>query len=442
MSDEQPQRPIGNDPAAWHAYWQAQGMTWRTEPDIDEARQVYLAARQAVKPDIEKGIYPFRDENGPIKLTRSDVEWLLATHEGGRGPVDWGWLSKLTSDERPRARKQLDLRGANLIDVNLRALPLTYIAGGLNASDWNAAAPEQREFAAAHFEKANLFDAHLEAVTLYGTHFEGATLNQTRLERARLTDTHLEGASLFAAHLEGANLTETHLERANLIRATLDKTSHINRAVLTGVSLDQVTFDNVNLTVVNWNRVPVLGDELTAKKAKDKDGKRKDAATCRDQYAAAVRANRVLAVTLRGQGMNEDADRYAYRAQVLQRAVLRRQRKWGRAFGSWLLDRVSGYGYKPMRSVWAYVGVILAFAAAYFAITNFGITPFLPTNSTPLVWYEALILSISSFHGRGQFPNGLSLGDPVAIIASAEAIIGLLIEITFIATFTQRFFAR
>jgi hypothetical protein len=51
-------------------------------------------------------------------------------------------------------------------------------------------------------------------------------------------------------------------------------------------------------------------------------------------------------------------------------------------------------------------------------------------------------LSISSFHGRGQFPNGLSLGDPVASVAAAEAIIGLLIEITFIATFTQRFFAR
>jgi hypothetical protein len=36
----------------------------------------------------------------------------------------------------------------------------------------------------------------------------------------------------------------------------------------------------------------------------------------------------------------------------------------------------------------------------------------------------------------------LALNDPIAIVAAAEAIIGLLIEITFIATFTQRFFAR
>lgn len=57
---------------SWPDYWKAQGMPWRTEPDIDEERQAYLAARRAVKPNIEKGIYPFRDENGSIKLTRAD----------------------------------------------------------------------------------------------------------------------------------------------------------------------------------------------------------------------------------------------------------------------------------------------------------------------------------------------------------------------------------
>ena len=39
------------------------------------------AERRAVKSDIETGIYPFRDENGGIKLTRADMEWLLATHD-------------------------------------------------------------------------------------------------------------------------------------------------------------------------------------------------------------------------------------------------------------------------------------------------------------------------------------------------------------------------
>jgi len=141
-------------------------------------------------------------------------------------------------------------------------------------------------------------------------------------------------------------------------------------------------------------------------------------------------------------GLNEDADRFAYRAQLLQRQVLRRQGHLGRALGSWLLDDISGYGYKPVRSAITYLIVILSFAVAYFALTNFALTPFLPSHSSPLAWYEAIVLSISSFHGRGLFPSGLSLGDPIAILAACEAIIGLLIEITFIATFTQRFFAR
>lgn len=63
-----------------------------------------------------------------------------------------------------------------------------------------------------------------------------------------------------------------------------------------------------------------------------------------------------------------------------------------------------------------------------------------PSQLAPLSWYEALILSVSSFHGRGFFQPLESLGDPIAALAAIEAMIGLLIEISFIATFTQRFF--
>jgi len=50
-----------------------------------------------------------------------------------------------------------------------------------------------------------------------------------------------------------------------------------------------------------------------------------------------------------------------------------------------------------------------------------------------------------SFHGRGFFPSLSSetnLHNPLVMLAAAEAIIGLLIEISFIATFTQRFFGK
>jgi hypothetical protein len=69
-----------------------------------------------------------------------------------------------------------------------------------------------------------------------------------------------------------------------------------------------------------------------------------------------------------------------------------------------VLDWIAGYGEKPARAVRAYLGVVLGFAAAYFIITNFGQAVF-GTDSARLEWYEALVLSVSSFHGRGFFPQ-------------------------------------
>jgi hypothetical protein len=55
---------------------------------------------------------------------------------------------------------------------------------------------------------------------------------------------------------------------------------------------------------------------------------------------------------------------------------------------------------------------------------------------------EALIFSTTSFHGRGFLPGPFSLGSPITGLAAVEVVIGLFIEISFIATFTQRFFGR
>src|SRR5271165_2055358 len=126
MSDEQAQRTITDNPGTWNTYWKAQGMPWRIEPEIDEKRQRYLTQRRAVKPDVEKGVYPFRDDTSSIKLTRADIEWLLTTHESGdaRGPVN-------PEDSTQWNRDGLDLRGADLSEVNLEYLPLARLQGGL-----------------------------------------------------------------------------------------------------------------------------------------------------------------------------------------------------------------------------------------------------------------------------------------------------------------------
>jgi hypothetical protein len=78
--------------------------------------------------------------------------------------------------------------------------------------------------------------------------------------------------------------------------------------------------------------------------------------------------------------------------------------------------------------------VLLVFAALFLLNAQFA--------SPHLTWDEALVLSVSSFHGRGFLNSDIHLGENLARLASIEAIIGLLIEVSFIATFTQRFFGK
>ena len=77
-------RPANDDKDGWTAYWKVQAQSWRREPEIDAERQKHLAVLRSIVPDITNGIYPFSH----INLNCADVEWLLATHEGLRGPID------------------------------------------------------------------------------------------------------------------------------------------------------------------------------------------------------------------------------------------------------------------------------------------------------------------------------------------------------------------
>jgi hypothetical protein len=139
--------------------------------------------------------------------------------------------------------------------------------------------------------------------------------------------------------------------------------------------------------------------------------------------------------------MAERADDLLYRSQVLQRAMWFQHLRPFRWVFSWILFLLAGYGYRPGRSILVYLAVIVWFANLYawaaHGLLTFGLPP---SQLTSLPWYEALVLSVSSFHGRGFFQPLQSLGDPVAILAAIEAVFGLIIEISFIATFTQRFF--
>jgi hypothetical protein len=229
----------------------------------------------------------------------------------------------------------------------------------------------------------------------------------------------------------------TQLAPADLRGAFLDDATRLNEATLGTPAYGYVTYADahwrgVNLAVVALPPADQLGDERLAHAAKSADGKGKDRATRLGEFQAAVRANRQLAVALQGQGLTEEAGRFAYRAQLLQQQVLWRQRKLGGYLFARFLDGLAGYGYKPVRSLVAYLPLVTGFAAAYYALGA--------TSGPHLAWYEALVVSLTAFHGRGFFSQQFSPGDPQSILAAGEAVVGLLIEISFIATFTQRYF--
>lgn len=428
-----PPPPTSDDPKAWRSYWKAQGHSWRTEPEIDVERQKYLAERRNIIPNIEQGIYPFKD----MKLSRADVEWLLATHEDGKGPVDW-------SDESQQRRQGIDVRGADLRQIDLSFLPLTRMLGSLKYTERNNATLEQRTMATVRMDGVNLKYAHLEGAYLHDVHLEEADFTRAFLERANLRGAHLDRAILGFAHLKGAYLRGASLKKTNLRDVFLGG-ARLNDVILSdergvGPLVADAHWDEVNVTVVQWLQIRQLGDEYEARQ-KTCDGQVKDKSTRLDEHKEAVRANRQLANILQAQGLNEDAAGFAYRAQKLQRIVLRRQKKFGQYILSGFLDLLAGYGYHPLRTLFWYALVICTFALAYHYVW---VTYHLEkVTHHPLSYVGAFVFSITAFHGRGFFLGGdFGYDSLITILAAIEAVIGLIIEFSFIATFTQRFFGK
>lgn len=391
-------------------------------------------------------------------------------------------MYKSTPEERERQAAHLEhanLRGAHLEGA---LLGWTY----LDRAVLEKAHIEHAYFGHAHLQEADLGSAYaidaefsgaqLQDAYCANAYLQGASFWDVHAERAEFYQAELQGAWFHGAHLEGAILSEADFGGGSLPSDILkavrqwdeDFASTIPPARLSGVFFDAATnlrdislgdeefgyatFADVHwgdaiLAVVNWTRsrrrflglgkhidAIELGEEREASHAKESFGDQKDKGRKLELYKDAVRANRQLATALRNQGLNEDADRFAYQAQKLQQEVLRLQGQWVRWFGSLLLYAVAGFGYRPWRAFGAYTFFIILFMGLYLLNSHF--------VSPHLTWKEALVLSMSSFHGRGFFNPNIQLGDTYAQLAAIEAFVGLFIEVTFIATFTQRFFAR
>lgn len=482
-------RPAPEGYQSWPKYWKAQGMPWRTEPEISEERQEYLwlarGAPSLTIPDhIDKQREAFlvreleEQDNGNtrghrlffpfegVKLDRADVEWLLAKHKNSNdgivGPVD-------PDDEGQATRDGLNVGCADLSGSDLSGLPLAGIHGH-RRTDFKAQViveidrrgrirrgrirrkrgkdrVEPRAWTIVDHQKAqivatldDLRRVRLSRACLIGSDLRGAQLSGADLVGANLAFSNLQEADVSSAHFEAADLRGAILSGADLREASFNTDTSLVAVQLreqtkSNICLADVRWKGASLAAITWADVKMLGDEQEAYRQVDRDGFPKSIEETRVDFRKAVRAYRQLGIELRAQGLNDAADRFAYRAQVLQRKVLHLQGQFLSALGSQFLDLISGYGYKPMRSFITYVLVVGTFALTYFLLGN-NVNP-------PLDPLSALVFSITSFHGRGFVPGeNVLLNNPLTVIAASEAIIGLLIEITFIATFTQRFFAR
>ena len=391
--------------------------------------------RQLSKANLAVGKPPYA---GMQLASRGELNWILS-EQGRKTPV--AGIPNTYADLRS-AGFAGDFRNANLEFANLGNSWIenaNFAGAELSFSNLSGAFILE-----ANFNGAEMIGVDLSRARIIDADFSGANLTATSLADAAIQEadgaTIFDGADLRFVNLSGATVSGsfrgTDLTSARLDAVTVlgGYTERGNVRLDTSTQLLDVSWNGANLALVDWNHVRRLGDERKIKEASSRTERVL-------AYQDAARSYRGLAKALEAQGFTAAALRYRTRQHQLERGAALRAVKFGQWSFSSLLNIVSGYGDKPGRALAVYLTVIGLFAATFLAVTA-PTSPIFYGGSQPLEWYEAIVLSLSSFHGRGFFPSDISLGNPVAVVAALEAVIGLFIELVLIATFTQRFFAR
>src|SRR5258708_391205 len=331
----------------------------------------------------------------------------LAKADLSNAQLQGGQLSWVTLDEAVLVEAHLEgadlgkasLKQAILAGTQLEGVDLT--TAHLEGSTLLEAYLEGAMVEGVYMEEANLFVAHLEGARLAGAHLEGTSLLDTHFEGKALGGDELKHLRAWMPHfpevLPAADLRGVYLNS----RTQLDEI-HVGDDQYGYIALADVHWGVVNLTVVDWADLKRLGDETIARPLKVEEeeecaqpGERglppraeravdmllraqevsdavvsyvtrspslankvreriaREERTQREtqqqleleRFRVAVRANRQLAVVLRAQGLNEAADRFAYRAQVLQRRVL--WRSGARSYGSYFFSCFLSQRFSP-----------------------------------------------------------------------------------------------
>jgi hypothetical protein len=354
----------------------------------------------------------------------------------------WGWQPEAIYD---------DLHGP-FVNEHLNGLEVFWLAiCAIAGSDGDISKVEQL-LRKAENDRVVRYALSVSKLVLVGANLRGAQLqhaqlHDAQLQHADLSSAQLTGANLLSAQLTGTTLTDAHLVGVDLRSASLDKQTRLGGAVLSDVRLDGVIFDNTDLGYVDWSLVPCLQDERFARQRRFQEdfwdhyrpGMRKNRKVHKDEYQAAVRAYRLLAVAVNAKGLTEERDRYTYRASIMQRkaywyAGWRTRGKW---FNSGLLAVVAGYGYRLWHIAATYLAIVTFFAAGYLISGLLSGHLSLSVQSV----FNALQISLNAIHGRVFFVQ-FGLDTLQSWLATIESILGIGIEGVFVAMLIQRFFSK
>lgn len=324
----------------------------------------------------------------------------------------------------------------------------------------------------AQLDKAGLDQSILEDGELAGAYARGASLQRVSLTRADcsgvdFSEARLQRVDLSAANCTGVDFSDAHLHGANLRQADLRRVifsvdTRLAGATFAGALLHGIQWRGVDLSETDLREAKRIGDEARAKAAplRDKPEWYRHAAEAYGSLSSALRqcglARESVAFHYRSALMDQRASKYEFITRLLFLAPHVPSRPEGGAaqrtrtgvprriarfltgpahllrwIGSMLLGAVAGYGDAPWRALVSYAVVVTAFAAGYFAVSA-------PT-SQPLGVVGSLVLSLTSFHGRGFNSIDVAIQSPVAEISALEAMLGAFIELLFVAAFTRRF---
>ncbi len=344
--------------------------------------------------------------------------------------------------------RRADLSGAWLEFVQLANAQCA--GADLRSANLNGANCQSTDFSGADFREAFLFGTNFNKCILNDAYMGNIGIGALCINKkshALLWQTDLRRAIFDSATRLELPLVKRNMERKNLRNLEKWRSDLANRLGITlliptsmttppflrtgmqYVLLADAQWNDASLHSIEWRHIYTLGDELLARQSKYRNI---------DQVREAVKAYYQLSVELHTQGQDPEAGQFEFRAQLLQRRILRLKGILGLRIGAYLIslliDLLTGYGYKLERSILAYVILNAFFSGAYLYLGMI--------DNIHINLLEAISLSISSFHGRGIAQQSINLHDSELAVSSIEAVVGFLIEISFIVTYTKRLFRR